>query len=188
MRILAFGDSLTAGYHKQGTAFAPWAPLLCRLLGAAVCDHVGFSGFTTGQLVESMDMKAATDVVPRAWPGLRHKLRTAGPYDVVLILAGTNDLADQVTPAQLVRNLSVLHEAAHAAGARTVCMSIPDSHAATKVTWLMKLRGESNAAIKAWALRQPRDKVHFADSEREDSNLRPLALPEPPGQLPCPLQ
>ena len=163
MKFLAFGDSLTAGYHRQGTAFAPWAPLLCRLLGATDCDHVGFSGFTTRQLIDCMDLKSTPDVVPRSWPGLRHKLRISGPYDVVLILAGTNDLADQVTPAQLVRNTSILHAAAHAAGAKTVCMSIPESHAATKVTWLRKLREESNAAIKAWALSQPREKVHYAD-------------------------
>ena len=86
MRLLAFGDSLTAGYHASGNAFAPWAPLLCKLLGADKCDHVGMSGFTSQQLVDSMSVSSVEDVVPRAWPGLKHKLQIEGPYDVVLIM------------------------------------------------------------------------------------------------------
>ena len=96
MRILAFGDSLTAGYHSMGAAYAPWACTLCQLLGAEVVDHIGLSGFTTAELVRSMDDCSVTDVASRAWSGLRHKLRSAAvPYDIVLIMAGTNDLAEQ---------------------------------------------------------------------------------------------
>ena len=96
MRILAFGDSLTAGYHSMGAAYAPWACTLCQLLGAEVVDHIGLSGFTTAELVRSMDECSVTDVASRTWSGLRHKLRSAAvPYDIVLIMAGTNDLAGQ---------------------------------------------------------------------------------------------
>ena len=34
-RLLAMGDSLTAGYFQDGRAFAPWAPLLQELLDSA---------------------------------------------------------------------------------------------------------------------------------------------------------
>ena len=94
VRLLAFGDSLTAGYHSMGNSFSPWAPLLRDLLGVAAVDHIGMSGFTTAQLLESLDGASVQDVVPKAWPGLRRQLRTAGPYAAVLIMAGTNDESD----------------------------------------------------------------------------------------------
>ena len=32
MRLLLYGDSLTAGYHSNGLRFSPWAPALRALL------------------------------------------------------------------------------------------------------------------------------------------------------------
>lgn len=162
-RLLAFGDSLTAGYHSSGNGFAPWAPLLKTLLGADVCDHVGFSGFTSEQLVDCMEDASTEDVVPLAWPGLKHKLRSSGPYDVVLIMCGTNDLAASIPTDVIVQNLKRLHNACHATGAKTVAMSIPESHAAVKVDWLKAARKEANAAIREWATGAG-SQVHFVDS------------------------
>ena len=152
MRLLAFGDSLTAGYHHSGASFSPWAPLLCKLLNVTACDHVGMSGFTTKQLLNSLDAEEVFDVVPKAWTGLRRQMRTGGPYDVVLIMAGTNDLADKVTTSQLLENLVALHDVAHAQGARTVAMTIPESHAAKMVGWLGHARDDANAAIRTLSL------------------------------------
>ena len=50
MRILCYGDSLTAGYTTLSPytgEYAPWAPQLSKVLGVPV-DHVGMSGWTTG--------------------------------------------------------------------------------------------------------------------------------------------
>ena len=162
MRLLAFGDSLTAGYHNTGNGFAPWAPLLRDLVGAEVCDHVGFSGFTSEQLVDCMEDESTEDVVPLAWPGLKYKLKHSGPYGVVLIMCGTNDLAAQIPAYMIVQNLKRLHAACHACGAKTVAMSIPESHAAVKVEWLNAARKEANAAIRAWAT-SAGSQVHFVD-------------------------
>ena len=162
MRLLAFGDSLTAGYHSQGLAFAPWAPLLEQLLGDSVkVDHLGLSGFTSQQMLDSAEQQAVTDVVPRTWPGYSHKLRLH-QYDVVIILCGTNDLADQEPTQHLVRNIAQLHSVAHAAGARSVAMTIPDSKAAQHIDWLRRARHDANEAIRAWAATQPG--VHFVDA------------------------
>ena len=101
--LLAFGDSLTAGYASMGTSFHPWAPLLEQLLGLAVADHVGFSGWRTGQMVDHLDAKAARDVCDRSWPGLRHKMDAAAaigkPYQVVLILAGSRCQTPSTPPS-----------------------------------------------------------------------------------------
>ena len=164
-RILAFGDSLTAGYHNQGMSFAPWAPLLSRLLGASVCDYVGLSGMRTDQMVEMLDHEAITDVADQTWPGLRRKLSHAQEgYDVVIIMSGTNDVADRQPTQTVLNSIEALHKVAHAAGARSVAMTIPESLAALRVDWLGRARREANEAIRAWATSQPSELVHFVDA------------------------
>jgi len=162
-RLFAFGDSLTAGYHHMGAAFAPWAPVLSKLLGDVTIDHVGLSGFTSAQMLNSMDDSAVEDVVPRVWPGYRQNLREH-EYDVVLIMCGTNDLADKIRTRELIENIATLHEAAHAAGARSIAMTIPESKAAVHVDWLGQARLEANDAIRAWAGSRPAGQVSFVDT------------------------
>lgn len=165
MRVLAFGDSLTAGYYQSGAKFAPWAPLLAKLLDLGTIDHIGMSGFTTGEMVECLDSEAVTDCVPRTWPGLRHKLNSSAlRYDAVLILGGTNDLADKVSTGTLVENLASLHRVAHEHGAKTVAMTIPESHAALRVPWLGRAREEANAAVRSWAAAQPPQRVRLVEA------------------------
>ena len=161
--VLAFGDSLTAGYTDQGTQFHPWAPVLQSLLGVTAVDHVGFSGWTTKQMREHMDSESERDVAGRYWPGLGHMLEDA-MYTCVLILAGTNDLAEDTTPQQIVSNLAVLHSAAHAKGARTVAFTIPESAFAKRDKEYGKRRDEANAAIRAWVESQPRERIMLVES------------------------
>mmetsp|Transcript_53100 Transcript_53100/g.113516 ORF Transcript_53100/g.113516 Transcript_53100/m.113516 type:complete len:212 (-) Transcript_53100:221-856(-) len=153
-RLLAFGDSLTAGYHDQGSSFTPWAPLLKEELGLKCADHVGFSGWNTSQMREQLDEWAASDVVKHQWPGLRRKLRDAGPYDCVIIMAGTNDLGDRPYPEEIVANLAALHSVCHAAGAKTIAASIPESRAAASMPWYGQLRAHTNELLKQWASSQ----------------------------------
>jgi len=111
----------------MGQAFSPWASQLAKLLHVAAIDHIGLSGFTTAQLLASVDERSVTDVVPRRWPGLREQLRTSGPYAAVLIMCGTNDLADRVPTSTLVANIASLHAIAHEAGATSFALTIPES-------------------------------------------------------------
>lgn len=164
-RLLAYGDSLTAGYCQMGRAFKPWAPLLCKLLGCALVDHTGLSGWRTSQMVQALDAPDVADVSDRHWPGLRHQLRHArAPYDVVVIMAGTNDLADRDSPASIVESIARLHEAAHKAGAATVALPIPDSHSEMTTPWHSKLRRDTNSKLREWALAQPTGRVLYVDS------------------------
>ena len=43
-RILAYGDSLTAGYYNRGTAFSPYSDALAPLLCAAAAAGGGGGG------------------------------------------------------------------------------------------------------------------------------------------------
>ena len=179
-RLLAFGDSLTAGYHAMGNSFSPWAPVICKLLGVAKVDHIGFSGFTTKQLVDSLDEVEAMDLVQKEWPGLRYHM-SRHKYSVVLIMAGTNDLADQMPTSEIVDNIAKLHGVAHSFGARTIALTMPESHAALSVGWLGRAREQANEAIRQWARKQPKEKVHLVEGATLVPFDRKSGLWEPDG-------
>ena len=67
-RILAFGDSLTAGYHSSGMGFEPYGAHMEAELNQATpgcacsVDVCGMSGWTTAEMVEAVDERVCTDV------------------------------------------------------------------------------------------------------------------------------
>ena len=167
MRLLAYGDSLTAGYCNFGTSFAPWAPTLVQGLryvnAALTADHIGLSGWTTAQMRDAIDEPTVQDVAGVRWSGYKRQLESGGPYAAVLIMAGTNDFADRTPADKILDNLAALHGVAAAVGARTVAMSVPESAAARHVGWLGELREQTNALLREWAAANG---VHFVDSAR----------------------
>lgn len=52
---------------------------------------VGFSGWTTKQMCENAELPRGRDAVGKTWPGLALLLAEAR-YDLVVLMAGTNDL------------------------------------------------------------------------------------------------
>ena len=97
-RILAYGDSLTAGFYDHGDGYRPYATRLGELLGIRV-DHIGLCGYTVAEMVQAFDAKQRQDRCGRILPGLAHTLRKAKvdnqPYDSVILLGGSNDLASE---------------------------------------------------------------------------------------------
>ena len=80
VRVLCYGDSLTAGYTaltKYTGEYAPWATHLGDALGLPV-DHVGMCGWTTEQMVDGLDGEANVDVCDVAHRGLRRLLEDGG--------------------------------------------------------------------------------------------------------------
>ena len=124
-RVLAFGDSLTAGCC--GRPPHPYATALCAELrrgcnaSAAECVALGHPGQTAARLVADLDRPDA---------GLRDALararRGGEPFDACVLLAGTNDLLRREgSPDEIAAHLATLHGACHAAGARSVAIAIP---------------------------------------------------------------
>ena len=127
MRILAIGDSLTAGYCLL--SFKPWAPVLSKLL-----PDTPVSTTSPVRLIDASrslsprpTARAWSDVCGDEWPGARHQLGSV-KYDVGIIMGGINDLAYGVSAKDIVANLASLHQMCWDAGAfENGLLSIPPS-------------------------------------------------------------
>ena len=80
VRILAFGDSLTEGWCHSGTKFHPYTRKLQSLIQSLSKSvdivNKGVSGETTEQMSDRLPLVLNKD----------------GPFDLVIILGGTNDI------------------------------------------------------------------------------------------------
>merc|ERR1740139_848793 len=65
------------------------------------------------------------DNLSLGWKGLERTLCEDGPFDLVLLMAGTNDLGAGRTPDQIVENLQCLHAVCHSYGVPTVALAPP---------------------------------------------------------------
>lgn len=120
LRILAFGASLTEGYHSNGLRFHPYTIRLGQLLRSSHptvnIDNAGVSG----EAVLDSTMLSRLKIL----------LSSANnqPYHWVLILAGTNDaLRDQRRAAHIFYGLQLLINECHQHNARVLCMTLPET-------------------------------------------------------------
>lgn len=177
-RILAYGDSLTAGYlmHSPMTQeYAPWAPVLAEALGLP-CNAVGASGWKTEEMV-ARSAYGGADACGEWCPGLQqlldeeNRVRPPG-YAAVLIMAGTNDLG-VASSDTIVANLRELHAQCHAAGCVTVALTIPQGRQlgpwtqSTPIAFADERRQRVNAALREYASEQPAGRCLFAAMDDE---------------------
>jgi len=92
LRILALGDSLTAGYYNYGRSYHPYATHLTYLFESAkisvTIDEQGVSG---------------ERVVPTMVDRLRSLLKKDTSYDWIVILGGTNDLGSGLSAQRIFK-------------------------------------------------------------------------------------
>lgn len=128
-RLLAYGDSLTAGYWNRGKRFAPFAAALTECLLPQLQADIwvcGLSSMTAEEMLEEIESSKIRDGVRRIGAGLTRILREQGPFDLVLIMAGTNDLGERHTEVpEIFRRIRKLHETCHKMGVQTVALSVP---------------------------------------------------------------
>ena len=100
LRILCFGDSLTAGYSNWGLDFYPYADHLRVGLQHMLSTsdiHVDVDGFSGDQVQGSY------------LPRIRRKCaNTVTPYDWIIIMGGTNDLGWGQSPEAIYEGLRKL--------------------------------------------------------------------------------
>lgn len=167
-RILAYGDSLTAGYWDNGDRFWPYGAALAEgLLPDVVADVsvCGLSSFTAGELLEDIDSTRIRDGAGRRGVGLRRALLDNGPFDLVLIMVGTNDLGQPGDPDRIIGDMCALHEACHKAGIGTVALSVPPSGAVAELPRYRKRWQRVNSLLSEWVLSKKGDGVRlFVDT------------------------
>ncbi len=143
-RVLCFGDSLTDGYYDGGTKFHPYASKLQQLLQVPV-DHVGLSGWTTGEMVRAIEEDQCVDCNGKVWPGLRKQLKVC-TYSHCIIMAGTNDVCD--TPSLMtIANLRCLKQVVLQYVPFCATMTVPEMRDEQRDARLKKRREEINATL-----------------------------------------
>lgn len=123
-QIQCYGDSLTAGFTDGGYHFHPYAKALSLDLKEKGFDarvqQKGMSGWTAKQLLETASQPHGLGFIMRA-----------SKIDLVVLLAGTNDLGffldDPIEEPKIIDNIWGLHQLAHLHRARSIAISIPGS-------------------------------------------------------------
>ena len=162
IRVLCYGDSLTAGMSPPNREFFPYSTYLQDALNHTTdtasslyqVDHIGLPGWTTTQFINSLH-----DLRRGLQSSLEHGARPPFVAQIVILLAGTNDLThflrgvgdeQQQDNAKklLASNLMRLHEAAMEAGAsHTVAVGIPPAAFQTGETARAKVATDITSSV-----------------------------------------
>lgn len=100
LRILCFGDSLTAGYSGDGYFHYPYAAQVRKKLKENLPDTettVDVSGLSGDQVIAGHFLRRIKWMCEKA---------KDAPYDWIVVLGGTNDLGGDERPEQIYEALS----------------------------------------------------------------------------------
>jgi len=128
-RILLYGDSNTAGFVEHGTRFVPYGDSLqIQLADLGInckISRCGLCGYTAKEMADKMGSRllARKHGCGEDGKGLMTYLRKDSGYDLVVIMAGTNDLLVGSAPQVALQSIIRLHAACHAEGIRTVAIA-----------------------------------------------------------------
>lgn len=157
-RILCYGDSLTAGFCDMGRKYEPYGRALAQALssarGGALCEVLvcGHSGHTVEQMVSNFDSSAVTDIGGMVGKGLRRILKDDAQLpDLVLLMAGTNDIGHDRRPQDVLADLRTLHAVCHSFGIASVAIAPPDAPKAPRGTPFFVGRKNLTALMARWS-------------------------------------
>jgi len=141
--VLCFGDSLTRGMTSRGE-YSPYSDQLEQRLRQFAAPPVVVNAGVSGQTTRGMLSRLPGLLRKGAEPQLK--------FDVVVILGGTNDLRS-LDVGEIVDNLVELHSMAHAAGAITGVLTLPEyGRGGSDV---QKKWAQVNQALRGYAARNP---------------------------------
>ncbi|KAN0087087.1 SGNH hydrolase-type esterase domain containing protein [Elaphomyces granulatus] len=149
LRILCFGDSLTAGFWHYGCEFHPYALKLKEELQKAFPDT---------EITVDVD-GVSGDFVSRP-PGRflsRIRSKRMSQYDWVIILGGTNDLGLGLNPSEICSALQNVYSIALDGGANVLAMTVPECY-----SWSERLEAARNQ-VNTWIKSYTADRYHTFD-------------------------
>ena len=154
VRILAFGDSLTEGWCYFGTEFHPYSRKLQILLQSLPLSksfnivNRGVSGETTEQMQARLPQVLDKD----------------GPFDLAIVLGGTNDLGLSLDKdgEPLFQRLKSLHETILKGCPLSVALTIPESGFDERFPALREKRFKVNHLLKNY-VQARKDKLILCD-------------------------
>jgi len=143
-RVLCYGDSLTAGYHSQPKGYSPYGQ---HLLSASVAvDIIGLSGFTTKNMLDSVNYQENEDCFEQITKGLCVQCREH-EYDAICLLAGTNDIGEGENSSRIIHNIDALVQLCLEHTFRVFLCTIPAMGAEAAEPELTNVRNEVNEGI-----------------------------------------
>ena len=159
LKILCFGDSLTAGYNHHGKAFAPYCQPMQSMLTSRT--HIPVRADVKG-IVGEMTHKQMTQRLPLVLGNATFQ------YDWIVILGGTNDILhvknfaddeeflnqlENVWQPRITKDIEKLHSISYRYGAHTVLLTVPENAIELWPEYkpLMKMRNKINNALKRFA-------------------------------------
>ncbi|PVH72044.1 GDSL-like Lipase/Acylhydrolase [Cadophora sp. DSE1049] len=153
LRILCFGDSLTEGYSMYGMQWTPYSETLQTRLDEQLGNEWNVEIETdgvSGQLV--------TAGFKKRMEGLYGATRTRErPYDWIIFLGGTNDLAYSISPTKIHDEIKAITALPLETGAKVLMLTVPEC--GVKNAKLDERRDELNGLISG----DGREGVHTLD-------------------------
>mmetsp|Transcript_14074 Transcript_14074/g.23411 ORF Transcript_14074/g.23411 Transcript_14074/m.23411 type:complete len:223 (-) Transcript_14074:1740-2408(-) len=176
MKILCYGDSLTAGFSMLGMHFTPYGEtigsrLMMDGISSGSVTSIGMSGWTTGDMIAGLECSKNVDLCGNEGPGLV-RLLEEGHYDVVCLMAGTNDIGTGVDEEEIfgnLKNLSNISMEKGGSASKTVLLSIPPIGAEGRATWIKTKRDIINQGIQRF-VEQNSPRMVFIDAASQLPN------------------
>ncbi|KAL2199507.1 SGNH hydrolase-type esterase domain-containing protein [Corynascus similis CBS 632.67] len=164
LRILCFGDSLTAGYSGWGSVHHPYSEMLENMLSMAYPDlniitvEDGLSGSTVRNGFQArMD---AQFLAPQKKKKKKGEDEDGKRYDWAIVLGGTNDLGMGFPPEDIFESLKKVWDVPLSHQCKVLALTVPEAGIEGKVKERLDgQRGKLNDLIKGYK----RDGFHVFD-------------------------
>lgn len=152
LKILCYGDSLTAGTSPPLNELHPYGPYLEHSLQKKIPNvspplvrWKGYPGRTAMSMASSLNGPDGLRTLIRS---VRN--RTGASPDLCVIMAGTNDLAYESEADPIFKAISSLHSASHMEGVPTLAIGIPSSAWQQVDSCAAAVALEVNASLQSW--------------------------------------
>ena len=173
LRILFYGDSLTAG----APSMISYAEEFCRSLTARGGCHVegtlcGLCAATARQMLEIAEEAVVLDSLQSRWGSGISCLARKRKADLVLIMAGTNDLPWK-DGKRIFESIQGLHTACHSLGIPTIALGIPDSggRSVKRYGMLPENRRKVNSLLSSWVKESHQIRDTSTSSHTSDTGI-----------------